>query len=99
MELTSSSGTLIGRIDAGTPTWIQNAGFIWLVFLVPLAFLGWFGMNNLRTITPNPGTPARLRQDPRPLWRGVIATVVGIVTLQWLGMWVALPVTIMLTLG
>jgi MFS transporter, NNP family, nitrate/nitrite transporter len=100
MELTSSSGTLIGRIDAGTPTWIQNAGFIWLVFLVPLAFLGWFGMNNLRTITPNPGTPAQAFGKILGLYGvGVIATVVGIVTLQWLGMWVALPVTILLTLG
>ncbi|MCE8052104.1 antiporter [Halomonas daqingensis] len=100
MELTSASGTLIGRIEAGTPTWIQNAGFIWLVFLVPLAFLGWFGMNNLRPITPNPGTPMQAFGKILGLYGvGVIATVVGIVTLQWLGMWVALPVTILLTLG
>ncbi|MCE8034962.1 antiporter [Billgrantia tianxiuensis] len=100
MELTSASGTLIGRIEAGTPTWIQNAGFIWLVFLVPLAFLGWFGMNNLRPITPNPGTPLQAFGKILGLYGvGVIATVVGIVTLQWLGMWVALPVTILLTLA
>ncbi|MCE8044063.1 antiporter [Halomonas daqingensis] len=100
MELQSASGTLIGRIEAGTPTWIQNAGFIWLVFLVPLAFLGWFGMNNLRPITPNPGTPMQAFGKILGLYGvGVIATVVGIVTLQWLGMWVALPVTILLTLG
>ncbi|QTP53413.1 antiporter [Billgrantia sulfidoxydans] len=100
MELTSSSGTLIGRIEAGTPTWIQNAGFIWLVFLVPLAFLGWFGMNNLRTITPHPGTPMQAFGKILGLYGvGVVATIVGIVTLTWLGMWVALPVTILLTLG
>lgn len=100
MELQSSSGTLIGRIEAGTPTWIQNAGFIWLVFLIPLAFLGWFGMNNLRTITPNPGTPLQAFGKILGLYGvGIVATVVGIVTLQWLGMWVALPVTILLTLG
>ncbi len=57
MELQKASGTLIGRIEAGTQTWIQNAGFVWMLFLIPLAFAGWFGMNNLRTITPNPGTP------------------------------------------
>ncbi|GGC98268.1 hypothetical protein GCM10007418_17010 [Halopseudomonas salina] len=55
MTLLSDSGTLIGRIAAGTETWIQNAGWIWVVFLIPLGFAGWFGMNNLLTITPNPG--------------------------------------------
>ncbi len=100
MELQSASGTLIGRIEAGTPTWIQNAGFIWLLFLVPLAFLGWFGMNNLRPITPNPGTPMQAFGKILGLYGvGIVATIVGIVTLKWLGMWVALPVTILLTLG
>ncbi|MGR2740962.1 antiporter [Billgrantia sp. Q4P2] len=100
MELQSASGTLIGRIEAGTPTWIQNAGFVWLVFLVPLAFLGWFGMNNLRPITPNPGTPMQAFGKILGLYGvGAVATVVGVFTLQWLGMWVALPVTILLTLA
>jgi len=57
--LKNSSGTLIGKIQAGTPTFIHNAGYVWLLFLVPLAFAGWFGMNNLKndTVTPNPGNP------------------------------------------
>ena len=52
--LKSTSGTLIGTIPAGSETWIQNAGFVWLVFLIPLAIAGWFGMNNIRTqeVTP-----------------------------------------------
>ena len=48
MTLQTASGTLIGKIPAGTETYLQNAGFVWLLFLVPLAFLGWFGMNNIR---------------------------------------------------
>jgi NNP family nitrate/nitrite transporter-like MFS transporter len=50
---------LIGKIPAGTEAWIQNAGFIWLFFLIPLAFAGWFGMNNLTTaaISPDLGSP------------------------------------------
>jgi NNP family nitrate/nitrite transporter-like MFS transporter len=48
MVLQNTSGTLIGKIEAGTTTYIHNAGFIWLIFLVPLAFAGWFGMNNIR---------------------------------------------------
>lgn len=59
MILEQTSGTLIGKIDAGTETWIHNAGFVWLVFLVPLVILGWFWMNNLRTehVSPNIGSP------------------------------------------
>jgi NNP family nitrate/nitrite transporter-like MFS transporter len=59
MTLTNTSGTLIGKIPAGTETFIHNSGLLWLVFLVPLAFAGWFGMNNLKTtaVTPNPGSP------------------------------------------
>jgi NNP family nitrate/nitrite transporter-like MFS transporter len=58
MVLEQTSGTLIGKIPAGTETWIHNAGFVWLVFLIPLAFAGWFGMNNIRTaeVSPNIGS-------------------------------------------
>nr|WP_298522385.1 MFS transporter [uncultured Halomonas sp.] len=100
LELQRASGTLIGRIDAGTETWIQNAGFIWLVFLIPLAFAGWFGMNNLRTVTPNPGAPPAAFGKIIGLYAlGLIASVVGMVALDWINMWLALPITILLTLG
>ncbi|UYG07647.1 MFS transporter [Halomonas sp. M4R1S46] len=100
MELTRASGTLIGRIEAGTDTWIQNAGLIWLVFLIPLAFAGWFGMNNLRTITPHPGTPLQAFGKILGLYGvGLITSVVGVAALGWLNMWLALPLTIVLTLG
>jgi len=57
MVLEQTSGTLIGKIEAGTETWIHNAGFVWLVFLIPLAFLGYFFMNNIRAehVSPNIG--------------------------------------------
>ncbi|MCW8958662.1 MAG: MFS transporter, partial [Gammaproteobacteria bacterium] len=59
MILENTSGTLIGKIPAGTETYIHNAGFVWLLFLVPLAFAGWFGMNNIRTeeVSPHIGSP------------------------------------------
>ncbi|BCB72529.1 MULTISPECIES: MFS transporter [Halomonadaceae] len=99
MELQSASGTLIGRIEAGTDTWIQNAGFIWLVFLIPLAFAGWFGMNNLRTITPNPGSPLAAFGKILGLYGvGLVTAIVGMLALGWLNMWIALPLTIVLTL-
>ena len=59
ITLVKTSGWLFGKIPAGTPTFIQNAGFVWLLLLVPLAVIGWFGMNNIVTdeVTPNPGAP------------------------------------------
>ncbi len=59
MVLENTSGTLIGKIPAGSETWIQNGGVVWLLFLVPLAFAGWFGMNNIRTqeVSPDIGEP------------------------------------------
>ena len=58
MTLVNSSGWIFGKIAAGTPTYLHNAGFIWLVLLIPLAFFGWFGMNNITTesVTPDPGS-------------------------------------------
>lgn len=58
--LVNTSGTLIGKIPAGTEIWVQNGGFVWLFLLVPLAFAGWFGMDNIRTaeVSPNPGSVA-----------------------------------------
>lgn len=59
MILQNASGTLIGKIPAGTETYIHNAGFVWLLLLIPLAIAGWFGMNNIRTeeVSPHIGSP------------------------------------------
>ena len=55
MILEGTSGTLIGKIPAGMETFIHNAGFIWLCFLVPLSIAAWFGMNNIidEHVSPN----------------------------------------------
>ncbi|MEH6578557.1 MAG: MFS transporter [Amphritea sp.] len=59
MILENTSGTLIGKIPAGSETYIHNAGFVWLLLLIPLAIAGWFGMNNIRTdaVSPDIGSP------------------------------------------
>jgi NNP family nitrate/nitrite transporter-like MFS transporter len=57
MTLMKDSGWILGKIKAGTPTWIQNAGFAWVLSLVPLSILCWLGMNNLKTVTPDSGNP------------------------------------------
>lgn len=86
MILQNTSGTLIGKIPAGSETYIQNAGFIWLLFLIPLAFFGWFGMNNIRTKDVSPEIPGPV---------GSFATIsfmlfIGFITAAF-GLWLMLP--------
>ena len=105
MTLVKPSGTLIGKIPAGTPTYIQNAGYIWLVLLVPLAFAGWFGMNNLLTVSPNIGsTVAALGKILLLYGVALITAAIGLYLylpatgLGLLNMWVAMPLIIVATL-
>jgi diacylglycerol kinase family enzyme len=53
--LVKDSGWIFGKIAAGTPTYIQNAGFAWVLSLVPLSILCWWGMSNLKTVSPATG--------------------------------------------
>ncbi|WP_211169220.1 antiporter [Aromatoleum toluvorans] len=77
LPLTKDSATLIGKIAAGTPTWVQNAGFVWLLLLVPLAVVGWFGLNNLKTVSPNIGSTGAAMGKVLTLY-GVALVVSGI---------------------
>lgn len=104
MVLLKDSGWILGKIKAGTPTFIQNAGFIWAAILLPLVALAWFGMNNLLTISPTYGGTIAAFGKILYLW--VIAGAVGLlglylylpapVGLGLLNMWVALPLIIVL---
>ncbi len=81
MILETDSGTLIGKIEAGTETWIHNAGFVWLIFLIPLAIAGWFGLNNIRVehVSPNIGSPfASFAKITVMLAAAFIASAVGL---------------------
>ncbi len=53
MILKKDSGWILGKIAAGTPTWVQNAGFAWVISLVPLSIACWWGMNSLKTVSPS----------------------------------------------
>lgn len=86
MVLQNTSGTLIGKIPAGSETWIQNAGFIWLLFLVPLAFAGWFGLNNIRTPDVSPDIPNPIASFG--IMSGML--MIGLVTAS-VGLWMMLP--------
>ena len=86
MVLENTSGTLIGKIPAGSETWIQNAGFVWLVILIPLGFATWFGMNNIRDehVSPNIGNPLRSFAII------LVMLVIGLFTAAC-GLWLMLP--------
>ncbi len=106
MVLTKDSGWIMGKILAGTPTFIQNAGFIWAAILVPLVVAAWFGMNNLLPLSPNYGGTLAAFSKIIYLWS--ITCVIGALGLYLylpaptglglLNMWVALPLTIVATL-
>lgn len=107
MPLMKDSGWILGKILAGTETWVQNAGFVWLVFLIPLAFFGFWGMNNLLPISPAIG--GTLAAFVKILWLyglAFVTTAVGLYLylpaptgLGLLNMWIALPLIIVATLG
>jgi NNP family nitrate/nitrite transporter-like MFS transporter len=106
MTLVKDSGWILGKIVSGTPTFIQNAGFVWLLALVPLAFLGFFGMNNLLPLSPNYG--GTLAGFAKILYLWGLTSVVGALGLYLylpapagigvLNMWVALPLIMIATL-
>jgi NNP family nitrate/nitrite transporter-like MFS transporter len=106
MVLLKDSGWILGKIVAGTPTYIQNAGFIWAAILVPLVLAAWFGMNNLMTLSPNYGGTLAAFAKIIYLW-GITCAVGALglylylpapTGLGLLNMWVALPLIIVATL-
>ena len=102
MTLLKDSGWIFGKIAAGTPTWIQNAGFAWLLSLVPLSVLCWMGMNNLKTVSAETGHP--LVAFARITYLYTLAFVPSILGLYLylpkptglglINMWVAIPLDI-----
>ena len=110
MVLVKDSGWIFGKIVAGTPTWVQNAGFAWVLSLVPLSVLCWWGMNNLKTVSPAIGTPAGspLVAFAKITYLYTLAFVPAVFML-WLylpkptglgvlSMWVAIPLDVILAL-
>ncbi len=39
--------TMVKSASTEVPLWLQNAGFIWVPFIVASAFAAWFGMNDI----------------------------------------------------
>ena len=106
MVLVKDSGWILGKIMAGTPTWIQNAGFAWLLSLIPLSVFAWYGMNNLKTVTPDSG--GTLAAFLKIIWLYTLSFVpagLGLCLylpaptgLGILNMWIAMPLIVFSTL-
>ncbi|HEY5580872.1 MAG TPA: antiporter [Rhodoferax sp.] len=106
MPLIKDSGWIFGKIVAGTPTYIQNAGFAWVLSLVPLSALCWFGMNNLLPVSPNIG--GTLMAFIKITWIYTLTFIpagIGLYLympapagLGLLNMWIAMPLIIIGTL-
>ena len=100
--LQKDSGWIFGKIAAGTPTWIQNAGFAWALSLVPLSILCWLGMNNLKSVSPDTGNP--VVAFAKITWLYTLAFIPSILGLYLylpkptglglINMWVAIPLDI-----
>ncbi|MBI4357168.1 MAG: NarK/NasA family nitrate transporter [Gammaproteobacteria bacterium] len=108
--LQSASGSLLGKVPAGMASYIQNAGFVWVLFLIPLAFAGWFGMHTIRTehVSPRIGSPlASFTKISGMLLIGFFTASVGLWLIMpeqtggagWmLSKWIVLPLVIFATL-
>jgi MFS transporter, NNP family, nitrate/nitrite transporter len=102
MVLIKDSGWIFGKIAAGTQTWIQNAGFAWVLSLVPLSILCWFGMNNLKTVSGDTGNPIVAFLKITYLYTlAFIPAILGLYLylpaptgLGLISMWVAIPLDI-----
>jgi len=86
MTLLNGSGTLIGKIPAGTETFIHNAGFVWLLILVPLTFAAWFGMNNITETHVSP----KIGSTAGAFVKILSMLAVGLITAS-AGLWLMLP--------
>jgi NNP family nitrate/nitrite transporter-like MFS transporter len=86
MILESTSGTLIGKIPAGTETWIQNAGYVWVAILLPLVIIAWFGMNNIRASHVSPDISGPFVS----MAKVALMLLIGFLT-AGLGLWLMLP--------
>lgn len=86
VALVQPTGSLIGKVPAGTLTYVQNAGLVWVAILIPLVILAWFLMNNIVTeeVTPHLGAPV-----------GSFAKIAGMLAIGFItaaiGLYIILP--------
>src|SRR3569832_1309558 len=106
MTLVKDSGWIFGKILAGTPTYIQNAGLTWVLSQEPHSILAWFGKNNQHPDTPETSNANTAFIKVTWLYTLVFIPAIGGLYLYLpaptglgvLNMWVAMPLIIVVTL-
>ncbi len=86
MTLMNASGTLIGKIEAGSQTYLHNAGYIWVVLLSAISIACWFGMNNIKSKDITPVVPSAISA----FFKMSVMLGIGFLT-SILGLWLILP--------
>ena len=87
-------------LAGGGEAWIQNCGLIWAPVLAVLALAAWFGMDNL-PVFPLGSTTVAIAKILALNLIGFAGAAVGLWVLMGLrlSMWIALPLTVLVTLG
>jgi NNP family nitrate/nitrite transporter-like MFS transporter len=88
MLLEHPSGIIIDKVIPGTPVYLHNAGYVWLLFLLPLVAATWLGINNIRT----PSTPPEFNH-PLSAFLVIALLLAAGFTAIWLGLWLLSPET------
>lgn len=104
MKLIKPSGSLIGKIPAGDMSYIHNAGYIWVPFLIILTILAFIRMNNIKTEKVSPDVGSTFGAVAKMSWLlllGFAASIFGLYLLLKVGVskWIVLPIVIALTVN
>lgn len=103
--LATTSGTIFKQVAAGSDTWLSSAGWVWMYWLIPLAFLGWFKLNNIKTEAVTPGLKSPMVSFGRITWLlliGFATAAAGLyfiltyISMTWVK-WIVLPCVIAAT--
>lgn len=86
LQLINASGTVLGKLPEGSDTYIQNASYIWVLFLVPITFLCWFGMTDINSKDVSPYLAS-------PLKAFSLISLMLLISFFWAawGLWLILP--------
>jgi NNP family nitrate/nitrite transporter-like MFS transporter len=90
------------KINGESLVGIQNAGWIWVPFLILSSIAAFWGMNNLITGTPNlPNTYQGIAKTFYLILLGLISTAAGafLLVATKLNMWIVLPIVVLITIA
>ncbi|MEI8347672.1 MAG: MFS transporter [Pseudomonadota bacterium] len=102
LVLVKPSGSLLGKIPAGGITYIQNAGLVWVPFLIILVILAFIFMNNIISEKVTPKEPRTFPAIFKMSWLlliGLLTSGTGayLFIIVHVSKWIVLPLIIIST--